>query len=460
MPAAQPRMAPESGLPSTDPLTGLVTGSVFERMAQERLAAESVAYAGRLYVAYIRLDRFHHVNRWLGFSAGDRVLRECAARLTSVWAGSAEQDAPVVGRIGGDEFACMALLSPEESPLERSMGIVQELRRPYHAGPRSIQITASVGFLMAGGATADAREILRAAADAAARSRSFGGNTAHEAALVPAAEAEQRYELIHDLRQAVRRSELLLRFQPQVDRACNLDGFEVLVAWEHPRLGLIEADTFIGLAEDSGLISELGEWVLRQTCLQLALWRRAGFDCPKVAVNVSPIQFSSPDLVARVLAILDETGVPGHALEFEITERAVLRDIEVSAGRMRALREHGITFAIDDFGVGYSPLTYLHRLPVDTVKVDRSFTGEIARNGGSLPLVHTIAVLAHQRGLKVVAEGVETETELRLVRAARCDRMQGYLFGCPQPAAEAEALLTNRRSLGPRTEPPLDERPY
>jgi EAL domain-containing protein (putative c-di-GMP-specific phosphodiesterase class I) len=301
---------------------------------------------------------------------------------------------------------------------------------------------------------------MRATADAAARARSFGGDAAHEAKPVQEADTDLRYELIHDLRLAVRRSELLLRFQPQVDRACNLDGFEVLVAWNHPKRGLIEAETFIGLAEDSGLISELGEWVLRQTCLQMALWRRAGFDCPKVAVNVSPIQFSSPDFVARVVAILAETGVPGRALEFEITERAVLRDIEESAGRMRALREHGITFAIDDFGVGYSPLTYLHRLPIDTVKVDRSFTGEIARNGGSLPLVHTIAVLAHQRGLKVVAEGVETEAELQMVRAARCDRMQGYLFGCPQPAIDVESLLTNRSSLGPRSESPLEERLY
>jgi EAL domain-containing protein (putative c-di-GMP-specific phosphodiesterase class I) len=252
----------------------------------------------------------------------------------------------------------------------------------------------------------------------------------------------------------------MLRFQPQVDRTCNLDGFEVLVAWRHPKLGLIEADTFIGLAEDCGLISELGEWVLRQTCLQMAVWRSTGMDCPKVAVNVSPIQFASPDFVPRVLAILEETGIPGHALELEITERAVLRDIEESAARMRALRECGITFAIDDFGVGYSPLTYLHRLPVDTVKVDRSFTGEIARSGGSLPLVHTIAVLAHQRGLKVVAEGVETEAELQMVRAARCDRMQGYLFGCPQPANDVEPLLTNRSALGPLTEQPLEERLY
>jgi diguanylate cyclase (GGDEF)-like protein len=413
-----------------------------------------------LYVAYIRLDRFHHVNRWLGYSAGDRVLRECAARLAAVGAATEGKEVPVAGRMGGDEFAYMARLGPEESPWERSQSILQELRRPFHAGAQSVQITASVGFMAALDGDADAREVLRAGSDAAAKSRRCGGNSVHEAVPLLAEEVDIRYELIHDLREAVRRSELLLRFQPQVDRACNLDGFEVLVAWRHPRLGLIEADTFIGLAEDSGIIAELGEWVLRQTCLQMAVWQQSGFDCPKVAVNVSPIQFSSHDFVDRVLAILQETGVPGHALEFEITERAVLQDIEVSAGRMRALREHGITFAIDDFGVGYSPLTYLHRLPVDTVKVDRSFTVEIARNGGSLPLVHTIAVLAHQRGLKVVAEGVETEAELKMVRAARCDRMQGYLFGCPQPAIEVEPLLTNRSSLGPRPESPLEERLY
>lgn len=457
MPGAQPRLAPDLGLPTHDPLTGLATGALFERLLGEQLNVESVAYTGRLCVSYIRLDRFHHINRWLGFSAGDRVLRECAARLTVIGSGSAEPDRCFVGRMGGDEFACVARLAPAVRPEDHCQKIVQELRRPFHAGLRSIQVTASVGFLVAGHEGAGAREVLRAAADAAARARSFGGNTAQEAVPPIAPEADHRYELIHDLREAVRRSELMLRFQPQVDRTCNLDGFEVLVAWKHPDLGLIEADTFIGLAEDSGLIAELGEWVLRHTCIQMAHWRSNGIDCPKVAVNVSPIQFSSPEFVPRVLAILHETGIPGHALEFEITERAVLRDIEESAARMRALRKHGITFAIDDFGVGYSPLTYLHRLPVDTVKVDRSFTGEIARNGGSLPLVHTIAVLAHQRGLKVVAEGVETEAELQMVRAARCDRMQGYLFGCPQPAIDLVPLLTNRVSLGPRVEPPPED---
>lgn len=460
MPAAQPRMAPDSGLPSIDPLTSLVTGPVFERLVQEQISLESISYTGRLYVAYIRLDRFHHVNRWLGFSAGDRVLRECASRLTAIGTVTEGKELPVAGRMGGDEFAYMARLGPEESPWERSRSILHELGQPFHTGPKSVQITSSVGFVVVGGGAADAQEVLRAGSDAASKSRRCGGNSAQEATPLLAAEVDIRYELIHDLRQAVRRSELMLRFQPQVDRACNLDGFEVLVTWMHPKLGLIEADTFIALAEDSGIIAELGEWVLRQTCVQMALWQQSGFDCPKVAVNVSPIQFSMHDFVDRVLAILEDTGVPGHALEFEITERAVLQDIEESAGRMHALRKHGITFAIDDFGVGYSPLTYLHRLPVDTVKVDRSFTGEIARNGGSLPLVHTIAVLAHQRGLKVVAEGVETEAELHMVRAARCDRMQGYLFGCPQPAVEVEPLLTNRSSLGPGSEPPLEERLY
>jgi len=239
-----------------------------------------------------------------------------------------------------------------------------------------------------------------------------------------------------------------------------LDGFEVLLAWKHPRLGVVEADVFIRLAEESGLIAELGEWVLRQTCMQIALWKQTGFHCPKVAVNVSPMQFASPEFVGQVLSILDETGVAGDSLEFEITENAVLRDIEESAERMRTLCLHGISFAIDDFGVGYSPLTYLHRLPISTVKVDRSFTGEIARNGGSLPLVHTITVLAHQRGLKVVAEGVETAIEMKMVRAARCDRMQGFLFGCPLSAQDIEPLFSHKGPLGPQGGPPLEEQLY
>jgi diguanylate cyclase (GGDEF)-like protein len=443
--------------PARDALTGLVTGAEFERLL-ESLLSDRARSAPALCVCYVRLDRFHHLNRWLGFAAGDTALQVCAARILARQPIIGESNIHLAARMGGDEFAFVTSVSSPESAAEQIVGILEDLRRPIEIDLQSAYLTASAGFRLVEHSLVDARGVLHSAAVAAARARQNGGNTLVQAPDCDAPDLDARYELIQDLRQAVRRSELVLRFQPQVDRHCRLDGFEVLAGWNHPQLGAVDADAFIRLAEESGLIMELGEWVLRHTCLQLARWRVAGFICPKVAVNVSPLQFASPEFVGRVLSILEETGVPGACLEFEITENAVLRDIEESAERMRKLRAHGISFAIDDFGVGYSPLTYLHRLPVDTVKVDRSFTGEIAKNGGSLPLVHTITVLAHQRGMKVVAEGVETQGELDMVRAARCDRMQGFLFGCPLPAEGVEPLFSNTESLGPHGDRPFEER--
>lgn len=457
MAASQPRMILRGGLPSQDALTGLATGSEFEHLLAQALIEFRQAGQPALCVSYIRLDRFRHLNRWLGFAAGDRALQECAARIAARPQAVKTGHLPLVARMGGDEFAYLTSITSPESAVEHISGLLYDLRQPIEINGQSVFLTPSIGFHLVEPAETDAHAVLQSAAGAAARARTSGGNTLHQAVSSDAPDGDSRYELIQDLRQAVRRSELLLRFQPQVDRACMLDGFEVLVAWKHPRLGVVEADVFIRLAEESGLIAELGEWVLRQTCMQIALWKQSGFRCPKVAVNVSPMQFASPEFVGQVLSILEETGVAGSHLEFEITENAVLRNIEESAERMRTLCRHGISFAIDDFGVGYSPLTYLHRLPISTVKVDRSFTGEIASSGGSLPLVHTITVLAHQRGLKVVAEGVETPTEMKMVRAARCDRMQGYLFGCPVSAEDTEPLFSHQGPMGPQGGPPFEE---
>ncbi len=450
-------MVLRGGLPSQDALTGLATGSECERLLDRALAEATTPGQAVLCVCYIRLDRFRHLNRWRGFAAGDRALQECAARIPARPQAVKTALIPIVARMGGDEFAYVTSLASPESAVEHVSGLLHDLRRPIEIDGQSVYLTPSIGFHVVKPAETDAHAVLQSAAAAAARARTSGGNTLHLAVSGDAPDGDSRYELIQDLRQAVRRSELLLRFQPQVDRACMLDGFEVLVAWKHPRLGVVEADVFIRLAEESGLIAELGEWVLRRTCMQIAIWKQSGFRCPKVAVNVSPMQFASPEFVGQVLSILEETGVAGASLEFEITENAVLRDIEESAERMRTLCRHGISFAIDDFGVGYSPLTYLHRLPISTIKVDRSFTGEIASSGGSLPLVHTITVLAHQRGLKVVAEGVETPMEMKMVRAARCDRMQGFLFGCPLPAEDTEPLFRREGSLGPQGGPPLED---
>lgn len=457
MAAPQPQMRPEPGTLTRDPLTGLPTGAQFERVLDDAFL-EAAADRSNLCILYIRLDRFRYLNLWLGFSAGDAALKECARRLEDCVVETGPSSRATVARMGGDEFACLVQgLTPDLTP-QLAKEIVEELRLPIQIGAHPVYLTCSVGLLPAAGTLPDARAALRSAAAAASRARRNGGCTFVKAPCSDAPDLASHFQLVQALRQSLRCAELAIRFQPQVDRLCKLDGFEVLVCWNHPELGAVDPDVFIRLAEKAGLIQELGEWVLRETCLQLARWRKEGLLIPKVAVNVSPIQFASPEFVGRVLSILEETGVPGDCLEFEITENAVLRDLDESARRMCRLREHGISFAIDDFGVGYSPLTYLHRLPVDTVKVDRSFTGEIAKHGGSLPLVHTITVLAHQRGLKVVAEGVETENELEMVRAARCDRMQGFLFGCPLPAEEVKALLGTTNPLGPEGDQPIEER--
>ncbi len=458
MAATQSRMILCGAQPTHDPLTGLLSGAEFERLLEQALSDGAFLAVAPLCVAYISLDRFRHINRWLGFAAGDEVLQVCAGRILGHRPARTAGNVILAARMGGDEFACVTSAASPEIAAKQVAGMLEDLRRPIELGARLAYLTASAGFRLVGETMQHARSVLHSAAAGAARARRQGGNALVEAPTGAPLNLDERYELIQDLRQAVRRSELVLRFQPQVDRRCRLDGFEVLAGWRHPERGVVEAEVFIRLAEESGLIQELGEWVLRHTCLQIARWRQSGFDCPRVAVNVSPIQFACPEFAGLVLSILKESGVAGSSLEFEITENAVLRDIDESAARMRALREHGISFAIDDFGVGYSPLTYLHRLPVDTVKVDRSFTGEIAKNGGSLPLVHTITVLAHQRGMKVVAEGVETQSELEMVRAARCDRMQGFLFGCPLPAEEVEPLFGSTESLGPLSDRPFEER--
>jgi EAL domain-containing protein (putative c-di-GMP-specific phosphodiesterase class I) len=237
------------------------------------------------------------------------------------------------------------------------------------------------------------------------------------------------------------REDLALRFQPEVGRDGRLSGCEVLLSWFHPELGKVEADTFIRLAEEIGLMVPIGTWVLKQACLRAKRWFDAGLNLPRMAVNVSALQFATPDFVQTVEEILESTGMDGSRLELELTESIIMRDMDEGAGKMQALKAHGITFAIDDFGVGYSPLTYLHRLPVDVVKIDRSFISQIAQPAGSFPLVQTIVVLAHRQGFQVVAEGIETEAQMDLVRAVHCDRMQGYYFGVPVFTGEFEEIL-------------------
>lgn len=434
-----------------DELTGLRRGAELEALVARCLRSRP---GGRLVVlAVAGLDRFHHLNELLGYSAGDAALVEWSGSVTE-WL---EREAPIPGgvlaRMGGDEFAVLWEGCPSVTAgLEAGEALMSRMRRPLRVAGREMFLMASAGLAVTEAGAGDARALIRQTSAAMRRAKRRGGNTLEtfrwEESLAP----ERRYQLETALRQAMSHGEFRLRFQAQVDRQCRLDGLEALLTWQHPEFGSVAPDVFIKLAEEIGAIVEIGDWVMRDACEHITRWRDAGLEPPRVAVNVSPLQFSTPDYVQRVERILTETGVSGECLELEITEGTILRDLQESASRMRALRRLGISIAVDDFGVGYSPLTYLQELPLDAVKVDRAFTCQITKPAGSLPLIHTITVLAHHRGLKVVAEGVETPGELELLQAARCDRMQGFLFGTPVLAEGTEQLLRHPRVLRQRLE--------
>lgn len=434
--------APGQEIPALDVLTGLARGGLFESRLQQ-FVNDPALRSQTCAVLVLGLDRFRHLNELLGYQAGDAVLRELAARLIAAVPADG-----LVARLGGDEFVMLVpRAGNEQAAATAAARLLQRTGEPLTVRRREVFLTASIGMALFPGDGLNPRQILRAAHDAMNRAKLRGGNTFERAHAPVGLRPEQRYELESALRLALRNEELKLRYQPQVDRDGFLRGLEALLSWDPPSLGHVETGTFIRLAEETGTIVPIGEWVLQRACRQVAEWRRAGWATPRMAVNVSPLQFATPGFVSMVEQTLKQTGVCGGDIELEVTESTILRDIEESAERMASLRLLGVRIAIDDFGVGYSPLSYLHRLPLDAVKVDRTFIGQITKPSGSLPVVHTITILAHHRGLEVVAEGVETESELELVRAARCDLMQGFLFGPAMDAPGVEHLMRHPEIL-------------
>jgi EAL domain-containing protein (putative c-di-GMP-specific phosphodiesterase class I) len=259
--------------------------------------------------------------------------------------------------------------------------------------------------------------------------------------------ALKRLELENDLRRATEKGELAISHEIEVDREGRLAGLEVLLTWDHPALGRIPPSQFIPIAEESGMIVPIGIWVLRQACQQAAAWRTAGFPAIPTAVNVSAVQFAQADFVDTVAAILAETGLHPSQLELELTESLLMRDAEQSIHRMASLRKLGVRIAIDDFGTGYSSLSYLRRLPADSLKIDQSFLVELEMSPVRPQLIRTIVTMAHNMGLSVTAEGVETREQFELVHDADCDRAQGHLFGGPLTPSAVEEIMRNPQAL-------------
>jgi diguanylate cyclase (GGDEF)-like protein/PAS domain S-box-containing protein len=422
-----------------DPLTGLANRALLVDRLQHALA-RSARSGTTVAVLFADLDRFKVVNDSLGHAAGDALLVEVAVRLQATL-----RLEDTVARFGGDEFVmvCSDLGGPQEAEVIAAR-VVAALSRPHELDGREVIAPPSIGIALASGAGVDAEDLIADADLAMYQAKSAGRGC--WALFSPALRGDtERVELEADLRHAVERGELVLHYQPVVDlRSGRIVGAEALVRWQHPERGLLAPDAFLPLAEDSGLIVPVSRWVIAEACRQAAGWVRAdrGF---RISVNVSARLLTPAfgELVQRTLA---EAALAPSSLVIEVTETSLVQDAERAVSVLAELRRGGVRISVDDFGTGYSSLAYLKRLPVDCLKVDRSFVRELGPAAEDSAIVAAVVALARTVGLEVVAEGVETAEQLACLRALSCQGAQGYLFSRPLPAPAFADLLASRPS--------------
>jgi len=419
-----------------DALTYLPNRRLFTQLLQETIERE--AGTGRtVAVMFFDLDRFKLVNDTLGHEAGDLLLKEVSARLLAVTKGGA-----TVARMGGDEFA---ILVTAEKPEVNEMAerIREAVGEPYTIANEVLYVTASVGISLYPHHATEMNLLLQYADNAMDVAKEQGKNNVQFFGMMAKETALKRLSLENDLRQAIKRNELILHYQPLVHtESGEVIGVEALARWNHTKQGLIPPAVFIPVAEETGLIVPIGEWVLRTACAQNKAWQDAGLPKVRVAVNLSMVQFQQGDIVQTIRRVLQETGLDPKYLELEITETMAMRQVDSTIGKLKELKEMGLHISVDDFGTGYSSLNYLKKFPIDSVKVDRSFVHELTNDSDDAAIVTAIIAMAHSLQLEVIAEGVETEEQIAFLREMRCDEMQGYYFSKPVPAEEINILLT------------------
>ena len=390
----------------------------------------------------VALDQFRLVNDSFGHPIGDRVLLAVAERLQSC-----VRETDMVARLGGDEFAVLQTdVSRPDDVMELAGRIVRLIGEPFELDEHRVLITARLGIAIAGtdGTSVDT---LLSNADLALNRAKQDGRGAYRF-FEPGMDAriQERRALELDLRQAVADRAFELYFQPLIDlRTDRVSGFEALIRWRHPQRGMVSPGEFIPVAEETGLIVEIGEWVIQRACAEAVSWPEQ----LTVAVNISPLQFKSPRLLTSVIEALRETGLSAGRLELEITETVLLADNDASVAILQRLHELGTHIAMDDFGTGYSSLGYLRSFPFDKIKIDQSFVRDLATNQGSRAIVRAIISLGHSLGMRVLAEGVETAEQLELLRGEGCREVQGYLFSPPRPCGELPAMIERLNSQAP-----------
>jgi predicted signal transduction protein with EAL and GGDEF domain/FixJ family two-component response regulator len=422
-----------------------------------RSLAEAQLQQGSVALLYVDLDQFKRINDTLGHGTGDALLRQVAERLRGALAHIGEEEPdpftnveggapPVRGqlaRVGGDEFIVVLSGQPGETiAAHAAERILAALATPFRQGSYELVVTPSIGIALFPEHGSDAQNLLKNADGAMYEAKSSGRNQFRFFNDTLNVRALKRLSLEMDLRRAIEESRLEVYYQPKYSTGgLAVAGGEALLRWFHPDRGQIPTADFVAVAEETGLIADIGRWTLQQVCRDLAAWRAQGLNVPSIAVNVSGREFMRPDILFRISETVEQARLPPALFELELTEGVLMRDAESGRRSLLALKEFGFSLAMDDFGTGYCSLNYLKRFPLDTLKIDRSFVADIGTDSGDEAIVRAIIALGHHLNLKIVAEGVATLEQLRFLREEGCDTVQGYLMSPAVTARDFAALL-------------------
>jgi diguanylate cyclase len=427
-----------------DGLTELPNRNLFCKHVSRKLLQTDGGVAA-VYV--LDIDRFLRINNCFGHKTGDALIRQVGQRLQEC-----VPDEGMVARLGSDEFAVFLGSAPSDKHVrDAAERIKQVFAPPFVVGTLEFHLGVSIGIAAASRDGEDVPELLINAETAMFRAKGLGGNAYQVYAREMGVVAGRQLVLEGALRRAVERQELMLEYQPSLNVANGrVNGVEALVRWRHPELGLLQPDDFIPLANESGLITEIGKWVLQTACRQAKAWHDAGHCGLTMAVNLSAVQFWQPGLAQTVAEVLADSGIDPQCLELEITESVLMRDTASTVATLHALKGMRVQISVDDFGTGYSALSYLKRFPIDILKIDKSFSCDVTRDAETAAIAQAVGALGRSLGMVTVAEGVETAEQLAFFHQQKYDRVQGFLFSAPRAAADITAML-----LAPLAEPAL-----